>query len=57
MAVPHYTICDKVRKYDFQSTTQQTISSHAVCPFDPEIKYITRNITDNNVCCLSYLFN
>jgi hypothetical protein len=56
MAVPHNTTCDKMRKFDLDSTPQQTISSHAICPVDLDIKYIVLNITDNNVYCLSYLF-
>jgi len=56
MADTHNTICDKVEKCNHNSTQQQTTSSHAICPLDPGIKYIIRNISDNNRHCLSYIF-
>jgi len=37
-----------VRKFNNDSTHQQTTSSHTICPHDPHFKYTILNISDRN---------
>jgi len=49
MVDTHNTICDKVGKFNRDSTPHQTISSHTICPLDHDITYNILNITNQNM--------
>jgi len=45
-----------MHKFTQDSIHHQTISSHAICPLDPDFQYTFLSISDQNRHCSSYLF-